>query len=191
MAENIAPEDFFDEESEQPPVEPQQLRGLVDELVTLEGEIAAQKIHVAELNSRASELRSMVIPDLLREMGTEVWRDDLTGYGVSLELAVNSALPQDPAKKQAILDKLSPLGVNEIMNDSLLFQFKPGDGRINQLISFAEGEDLPGVRSMSVHGARFKAWLKEKINTGFGAAVSEAGIWHGRHVRLVKPKGKK
>jgi len=191
--DNQAPDGFFDtpDVSDGGVTDSTQLRALVDELVTLDGEIAAQKLALADLNSRHAELRSKAIPERLRELGTEVWQDDVTGYGVALELAVNAQLPQDPEKKQGILDALLPLGVREIINDSLLFQFTPGDDRIIELLLFAETNNLPGNRSTSVHPGRFKAWLKEQIESGHGVEVAEAGIWHGRHAKLVKPKAPK
>lgn len=184
--------DFFKGAEDMVQADDAQLKICMAELIELDAEIEALKDNLADLNTRHSELRSKHLPALMIEQGTDVWRDPATGYGVQLEHAVNASLPRDPDKRTEILDHLKPLGVDEITNDTLEFRFMKGDNRPALLQGYAEEHDLPYTRMVGVHSTRFKSWLKEKIEQGMGAEITEAGIWHGKAARLVKPrKGKK
>lgn len=85
---------------------------------------------VAEgLNSKINKIKSETFPDLLREMGTEIWRDPETGITVELETSVNASLPKDRERRNEILNALRPLGIEEILGEEFSVNFIPNDPR--------------------------------------------------------------
>lgn len=190
---------------------------------TIEAEQKATELNALldGYNSIISKNKSDVLPSLLQEFGSEIWRDPDTGLTVELETAVNSSLPKDQNKRNAILDALRPLGIEQIMAEEFNIIFAPGDKRvhairailglepqdaviegqedaprltnhqmdlIHQLRESLELENLPAEEKLGVHPSRLKSWLKRQIDGGNGPAVSEAGIWHGKHAKIIKPK---
>jgi len=85
------------------------------------------------LKSKIGKIKTETFPDLLREMGTEIWRDPDTGITVELETAVNSSLPKDREKRNAILDALRPIGIEEILGEEFNLVFIPNDKRVPAL----------------------------------------------------------
>lgn len=191
-----------------------------NELVRAEQEAEEVSAVLEGLTSKISKIKQVTLPDLLKEMGTEIWRDPETGIAVELELSVNSSLPKDHEKRNAVLDALRPLGVEEIMVEEFTVTFSPNDKRAHavrallglnppQVLDDEEDDnrltnyqtamiqglrvelglmDLPADEKLGAHAARLKSWLKEKIEKGFGKAISDAGIWYGKQAKLVRPK---
>lgn len=90
-----------------------------------------------------SKLKTDTIPEILKEMGTELWRDPETGILVELVTAVNSSLPKDVDKRNAILDALRPLGIEQIMAEEFTIQFSPNDKRAHAIRAII-GLENPG-----------------------------------------------
>jgi len=190
-----------------------------------EEKIEQVKAVLEGLEAVVNKAKTVTFPALLQELGTEIWRDPVSGIAVELVTAVNSKLPKEIAKRNAVLDALRPIGVEEIMAEEFTVTFSPNDRRAhivrallgltpppvleddepdqrltnleNELICNLRDElglsqtDLPAEEKLGVHAARLGAWLREKIAKGFGSAISDAGIWHGKHAKLVVPKEKK
>lgn len=193
-----------------------------------------QVTSVAEgLKAKIGKIKSETFPELLREMGTEIWRDPETGLTVELETAVNSTLPKDREKRNEVLNALRPIGVEEILGEEFNVTFIPNDLRavvLRRLLGLPEpvtnfdvvedtedteapvdqpklsnaqvaaiedfrqafGLDaMPAEEKLGVHPSRLAAWLKRQINAGFGSQILEAGIWHGKAAKIVKPKATK
>jgi hypothetical protein len=179
--------------------------------------------------SKVNELASKNIPELMRDMGTDIWRDPETGRALELVTAINSAMPKDQEKRNGIYDALRPIGIEEVLAEEFVIVFSPGDHRsaiVRRLLGLGEkhqlmegDQDVPGLSNyeteiidnarrelkldqplptsekLGVHPSRFKSWLKEKIERGFGTVITEAGIWHGKIAKIIEPdaksKGKK
>lgn len=88
------------------------------------------------LKSKISKIKSETFPELLREMGTEIWRDPETGITVELETSVNSTLPKDREKRNAVLNALRPIGIEEILGEEFNVTFIPNDLRAAALRRF-------------------------------------------------------
>lgn len=116
------------------------------ELMTAQEEFE-QVSEVAEgLKSKISKIKSETFPELLREMGTEIWRDPETGITVELKTSVNASLPKDREKRNEILNALRPLGIEEILGEEFNLVFIPNDKRtpiLRRLLGIPEPvEDL-------------------------------------------------
>jgi hypothetical protein len=194
-------------------------------LVKAEENAAILKAQLEGETATASKIKTATLPDLLKEMGTELWRDPETGITVELETAVNSALPKNVEKRNEILDALRPIGIEQIMAEEFTVNFAPNDKRahairailglepqtsvleddddsedyrlsneqmdlVQRLRETFEFEDLPSAEKLGVHPSRLKSWLKTMIGKGHGNDIKEAGIWHGKHAKLTKPKEK-
>lgn len=81
------------------------------------------------LSSKINKIKSDTLPELLREMGTEIWRDPETGLTVELVTSVNASLPKDREKRNDILNALRPLGIEEILGEEFNVTFIPNDQR--------------------------------------------------------------
>jgi len=183
-------EDFFEGATDMVVADNNELMEHARRAVELTLDLEALAATVDERKSELNKLLSRDIPTLMAEQGMTEFRHE-SGWKVKLERAVNGTLPRDEEKRTAILTKLEPLGVGEITNDIVEFRFVAGDNRPGQVMDWAKEHEIPCVRTRGVHAGRFAAWLKEKIEHGHGAEISEAGIWHGRHAKLGKPRGKK
>ena len=173
-------------------------------------------------NAEINKIRTETMPTLLAEMGTELWRDPETGLTVELETAVNSSLPKDQEKRNAVLDALRPIGIEEILAEEFNITFTPNDKRayfIREILGLSQDDalledapeeaprltnrqraliedlrkeleltDLPAEEKLGVHPSRLKAWLKRRIEAGKGKEILDAGIWHGKHAKVVTPK---
>ncbi len=77
--------------------------------------------------------KNKTLPDLLALLGTDIWRDPVTGLTVELKTAVNSTLPKDQDKRNALLENLRPLGVEQIMAEEFTILFSPNDVRAHAI----------------------------------------------------------
>lgn len=190
-----------------------------------------QTTEIAEgLKSKISKIKGETFPNLLREMGTEIWRDPETGITVELETSVNASLPKDRERRNEVLNALRPIGIEEILGEEFSVVFIPNDIRaavlrrtlglpdpvvdhslleddneadlapkltnaqVDAIESFREAfglSDMPAEEKLGVHPSRLAAWLKRQINLGKGTEILDAGIWHGKTAKVVKPKAKK
>lgn len=225
--DHINEDDFFDDslKTDSSNTTTQQIVETFKAVRTAEASIEEVSAVLEGLRGTVSKALNATFPALLQELGTEIWRDPETGIAVELVTAVNSSLPKDVVKRNAILDALRPIGVEQIMAEEFTVTFSPNDRRAHivrallgldsppvledeepggrltnletELIWNLRNElgltqtDLPAEEKLGVHAARLGAWLKEKISKGFGKAITDAGIWHGKHAKLVEPKSKK
>lgn len=89
-----------------------------------------QVTSVAEgLSSKIGKIKTETFPELLRTMGTEIWRDPETGITVELETSVNASLPKDREKRNEVLNALRPIGIEEILGEEFSVVFIPNDRR--------------------------------------------------------------
>jgi hypothetical protein len=217
-------DDFFDDEilaaGEGSTGDIKALTALAKEMLSVEAAQAEAKAHFDALNSELNDLKTVKLPEMMKELGTDIWRDPETGVAIELEPAVGT-MPKDAEKRKEILAALEPLNVSEIVADEMRVLFTPGDKRaavVRAILGleeptaiFEEDEEheplserergiistmlrelnlgqLPAEESRSVHGSRFKAWLKRKIEEGHGALITDAGIWHGSYAKIKRPK---
>lgn len=172
-------------------------------------------------------LKTQKLPELLKEMGTELWRDPETGITVELETAVNASLPKDIEKRNELLEALRPVGIEQIMAEEFIVNFMPNDSRSHAIrailgldpqTSVLEDDEedhrltnsqmelvhrvreelelgaLPAGEKLGCHPATLKKFLKELLAKGdaeITQAIDDAGIWHGKHAKIKKPKGVK
>lgn len=197
-----------------------------NETVEAEEKVAELEALLEGQKAIVTKNKNQVLPDLLREMGTSLWRDPESGVTVELETAVNATLPKDQNRRNEILDALRPIGIEEILAEEFTVTFSPNDKRamaVRALLGLPpinmdlidDGEDqtsrltneqvamiedlraslglgeLPATEKLGCHPSRLKAWLKEQINAGHGTEILDAGIWHGKAAKFVKPRASK
>lgn len=85
------------------------------------------------LKSKINKIKTETFPELLREMGTEIWRDPETGITIELETSVNASLPKDRERRNEILNALRPIGIEEILGEEFSLVFIPKDKRVPAL----------------------------------------------------------
>lgn len=150
-------DDFFAEALDQIP----QTNNNTAEVIRVFKETMETKQQIEELsavleglNKTLSKNLTKVLPELLNEMGTEIWRDPDTGVTVELELAVNSTLPKEVNKSNAILDALRPLGIEEIMAEEFNVTFSPNDQRavaVREILGLTQPQDLLDEEGAPLH----------------------------------------
>ena len=106
-----------------------QIKSLLSEWKTLENEKEVLIEATSDCSKRIAKITGDLVPNLMSEMGTEVWKDPETGVELKLADTVNSALPKDLDKRNMILAALRPLGVDEIMGAEYTANFMPSDTR--------------------------------------------------------------
>lgn len=100
------------------------------ELMSAQEDFDATAEVLEGLKSKISKIKGETFPDLLREMGTEIWRDPETGITIELETSVNAALPKDREKRNEVLNALRPIGIEEILGEEFNAVFIPKDKRV-------------------------------------------------------------
>lgn len=222
-------DEFFGDDVEAKPLNPaqfrDQLQAMADEWSKHEEEVKVLEEMLETHKTAINRLKLDQIPQLMREAGTTVWKDDRTGNTIELETSVSSTLPKDIEKRNELLRKMIPIGIAEIVGEEMNMTFIPQDPRVpamqrllglNEVDNFIEDEktekapeltnyqvelidnlreelgwnkeNLPVDVKLGVHHSRLKAWLKRKIDAGFGAQISEAGIWHGKQAKKTAGK---
>lgn len=194
------------------------------ELISAEEEIEILKAQTETQTAIVNKQKSDTLPALLKEFGSEIWRDPETGIAIELETAVNSKLPKDVAKRNETLDALRPIGIEEILGEEFNVTFIPNDRRskilrallglevedevvddgaedtrltneerdaVERLREVGKFSDMPASEKLGVHPSRLKSWLTKRIAAGKGQEVTDAGIWHGKRAKIVRPKGGK
>lgn len=237
MTEELTNDDFFDEGlgNVNSPDLVKAIEREFKELIANEDQIAELETLMSACKAVVSEIKRKKLPDLLKEFGSEIWRDPDSGIAIELETAVNSTLPKDQEKRNEIYDALRPIGIEEVLVEELNTKFIPGDRRVLVLREFlglpeviqdliddesddadqpgdqedavqpltpqekdilrqariacgVDNEGFPTDEKLGVHAARFKSWLKKRIEAGQGQEVLDAGIWHGKQAKVVRPK---
>lgn len=152
------------------------------------------------LSAKISKIKTETFPELLREMGTEIWRDPDTGITVELETAVNSSLPKDREKRNEVLRALKPLGIEEIMGEEYNVVFIPGDARspilrrllgipepIDNLLEEEGAEDKPVLRLTNEQIDAIEAF-REAFKIGTMPAEEKLGVHASRLASWLKKK---
>lgn len=101
----------------------------LEEWRSLEAELEVLNDAVSENKKRTSKIQNDILPALLNEMGTEVWKDPESGIEINLATSVNSSLPKDEEKRNGILADLRPIGIDEILGAEYTANFLPSDKR--------------------------------------------------------------
>lgn len=172
------------------------------ELMTTQEEFDQTSEVVEGLKAKISKIKSETFPELLREMGTEIWRDPDTGITVELETAVNSSLPKDREKRNAVLNALRPLGVEEILGEEFNVTFIPNDFRAVVLrrllglpepveeVNLLEEEDEAAPPAPKLTNAQIDAIesLREAFNFGEMPAEEKLGVHPSRLAAWLKRK---
>ena len=188
------------------------------ELVQAESELAAHNAVGEGIMACIKELKEFKMPDLMKSMATDVWKDPITGRTIELVPTVNSAQPKDMDKRRELFDALEPLHVSEIVAEEFTVNFNPGDTRAKFIramlgldspnlieegpeLSNYETElahqvrqqlgELPADEKVGVHPSRFRSWLLKQLENGFGDTITQAGIWHGKAIKITEPKAPK
>lgn len=115
-----------------------------NETVEAEAKVEELTALLDNQNEIISKNKTMVLPELLNEMGTELWRDPISGITVELETAVNSSLPKDVDKRNQTLTALRPIGIEEILVEEFTVMFTPNDKR-SAVIRAILGIESPNV----------------------------------------------
>lgn len=122
----------------------------------LETAAAAAKLTLDTANADIAKIRTETMPALLAEMGTEIWRDPETGLTVELETAVNSALPKDQDKRNAIFKALRPIGIDEILAEEFNVSFAPNDKRaaaVREILGLSQPDEPDDLVESEDEGA--------------------------------------
>ena len=169
------------------------------ELMTAQEEFE-QVSEVAEgLKSKISKIKSETFPELLSEMGTEIWRDPETGITVELKTSVNASLPKDREKRNEILNALRPLGIEEILGEEFNLVFIPNDKRtpiLRRLLGLPEPvEDLLDDEDQAMPAQRLTneqidaiERFREAIELGDMPAEEKLGVHPSRLAAWLKRK---
>jgi hypothetical protein len=174
------------------------------ELMTAEEELEQVNALQENLKSKVGKIKTETFPDLLREMGTEIWRDPETGISIELETAVNSKLPEDREKRNDILNALRPIGIEEILGEEFKVVFIPNDRRAavlrrflglpDPIVDVVEDEKTPAPRLTNEEASAIEE-LRQKLELGtlpaeekLGVHASRLGAWLRRQVDAGKGK---
>lgn len=168
------------------------------ELMAAQEQLAQVDELQKNLKDKIGKISNQTFPDLLREMGTEIWRDPETGITVELETSVNSKLPEDREKRNDVLNALRPIGIEEILGEEFKVVFIPNDrrspilrrflGLSDPIVDVVEDEETPAPR-LSNEEASLIEELRQKLELGtlpaeekLGCHPSRLGAWLRKRV---------
>lgn len=168
------------------------------ELMAAQEELDQLSEVVKGLGSKISKIKTETFPDILREMGTEIWRDPESGITVTLETAVNSSLPKDQDKRNEVLDALRLIGINEILGEEYNVTFIPNDRRsailrrllgIQEIVrDVVEVEGEQPVPRLSNEEAAAIEDFRAKFELGAMPAEEKLGVHPSRLASWLKKK---
>ena len=147
MNDQLSDDDFFNDGdvASNPEQFKTQIKLLANEWTDLESEVEVTEEALANLKRRINKIKTDELPQLMREAGTSLWSDPDTGLKLELETAVNSSLPKDIEKRNAMLRALQPLGITEIVGEEMNMVFIPGDDRVpamQRLLGIDKADDV-------------------------------------------------
>lgn len=128
-------DDFFggiEEHSPSADSSANRMRSLVKEHQEKSEELHSLSAVIEGLKTRIREIEEQDAPDTLKELGTDIWRDEKTNLTVKLEDRVGG-LPvlqnkEEQARRRAtVINALRPLGIDSILTQELSLSFRPGD----------------------------------------------------------------
>lgn len=153
---------------------------------------------VAEgLKSKIGKIKTETFPELLRVMGTEIWRDPETGITVELETSVNASLPKEREKRNDILNALRPIGIEEILGEEFSVVFIPNDRRAmvlrkllglpDPIVDVVEEDDTPfnGLTNEEINAIE---GFRENFLLGAMPAEEKLGVHPSRLAAWLKRK---
>ena len=168
------------------------------ELMTFQEEFDQTAEVLEGLKSKISKIKTETFPELLREMGTEIWRDPETGITVELETAVNSSLPKGREKRNEILNALRPIGIEEILGEEFNITFIPNDKRavvLRRLVGIPEpvtdlieDENAPPVIKLTNEQIDAIERFREVFELGQMPAEEKLGVHPSRLGAWLKRK---
>lgn len=156
-----------------------------------------QATEIAEgLKSKISKIKSDTFPELLREMGTEIWRDPDSGITVELETSVNAKLPKEPERRNEVLNALRPIGIEEILGEEFNVTFIPNDARVPALrrllgiqepvVDLIEEDDAPHDVKLTNEQIDFIERFRETFGFGNMPAEEKLGVHPSRLAAWLK-----
>lgn len=159
------------------------------ELMEAEEQLEQVNALQENLKSKVGKIKTETFPDLLRLMGTEIWRDPESGITVELETSVNAKLPEDREKRNDVLNALRPIGIEEILGEEFKIVFIPNDKRSPMLRRFlglpdpivdvVEDENTPAPRLTNEQAALIEQ-LRSELELGTMPAEEKLGVHSSR-----------
>ena len=174
------------------------------ELMAAEEQLAQVEEVQKNLSTTINKIKTDTFPELLRTMGTEVWRDPETGIAIELETSVNAKLPQDRERRNEVLNALRPIGIEEILGEEFNVTFIPNDRRApflrrflglpDPIIDVVEDENSPAPRLTNEQIDAIER-LREAFELGTMPAEEKLGVHPSRlaswlRKRVDEGKGK-
>lgn len=166
----------------------------------MEAEEEQSKLEELSKNVSATigKLKSETLPEILREMGTEIWRDPETGIAIELVTSVNSKLPQDRERRNEIFNALRPIGIEEILGEEYNVSFIPNDRRSailrrflglpEPVVDVVEDEGSSSAPILTNEEVNAIEELREKLSLGAMPAEEKLGVHPSRLSSWLKKK---
>lgn len=165
------------------------------ELMAAEEELEQTDEILKGLKAKVGKIKTETFPNLLNEMGTEIWRDPDTGITVELVTSVDASLPKDREKRNEVLNALRPIGIEEILGEEFNLVFIPNDKRASivrrlfgipePILDVVEGED-DAAPKLSNYEAALIDEFRVTMDLGQMPAEEKLGVHPSRLAAWLK-----
>ena len=174
---NIRDEMVKDSEDLLDSVEVTNLADECQKLKDTEDMIKSAEKHLKDLKTKADDIGSRVIPELLAEQGlTSIKLSD--GSSVSVKKEYRCTLPKDESKRAQCYDWLRDQNLGDIIKNNVFVTFGKGeDNKAKQLLDLAQENGFEPQQKSDVSWMTLTALFRERIESGLDMPSDIFSTW--------------
>jgi hypothetical protein len=176
-------------EEEQASVSLDDIRAYGEELAKLVAQAAGLEAALKAINSRITEIRTRILPDLMAAAGMTSFTLS-NGTTVKLDNFISGSLPKEPERREQAIRWIVEHGGADIVRatvvqDFSVEQYGEAAALADQLRSLGWKPEV----STAVHPQTLYAWLRDRLRQGEHVDTDTLGVFIGRIVRVKRDDG--
>jgi hypothetical protein len=184
---------FVQGEASASPVALTKAKQLVQELFNAQSRLDAISSEAEIIRGRTNHLKTILIPDALKQAGTMVYLDTAIDKMVEVEPFVSGSLPKEEKERATAIALLDQYGGGSLLRTMITLDFSREDRELalewyNKL---KKQNSLNITIREDVHSATYLAYLRERLETGKPINTKVLGVFVGETTKFKKVKAKK
>lgn len=161
-----------------------------EQLISLENQIADLEQLLKALTSKATSLKTQIIPDKMAELGLNSFSTP-SGNKLRVEDFVSGSLPKDPWKRDRAIKALEQWGAGGLIRNEISMLF--GVRQHNEALDLAEnlrGQGFDCEVKHGVHPQTYLSIIRERLAEGQHVDADEMGVFIGRKTKVTMAQKK-
>lgn len=170
----------------------EQILEIAQEYLRLQSLVSELQDETKTANKLLKEIAETKLPELLEDLGTEIWQDSQNGISIKIADRYYGSFPKGMAPIKRAADEIKRCQGEDILQIELSVKYPKG--QLDLALEHAEllDELLPDDNTIapevrySVHPQTLKKFCKDKLAEGSDLDISKVGI---HHVKGAEVKG--